>query len=318
MTTSGSYSFSVTRDDIFRQALLNIGKLDAYDIVDAVQAADMQITLNMMCKQWMGKADFAPGLKVWTRKHGHLFLSSTTGQYTVGPGATGWTNSYLYTTLAAGAALSATTLVLASITGMTVGDHIGIEQSDGSLFWTTIATLPSTTITIAAGLTVGASSGAQIFTYTTVAQQPLFIETAILRDKNLDDTPIKVPTVQDYDYLPQKADPTSQQDPTAIYYEFQLTNSILYTDAGSAQDVTKHLVLTYQEPVQDFTTALDNPSYPQEWFLPLCWGLSKLVCPMFNRPWTPLMQENFITTLRVAQQKDAERSSLYFQPGAED
>lgn len=318
MATSGVYSFSVTRDDIIRQALLNIGKMDPDDTISPVQAQDAALTLNMMCKQWMGKTDFAPGLKVWTRKHGHLFLSNTTGRYLVGPGATGWSNNYVFPTLVASVSAASAALVLSSTSGISVGYFIGIEQTDGSLFWTTVLSVSSPNVTLLSPLPVGALIGGQVFAYQTTAQQALFIETASLRDQNLVDTPIKILTVQDYDMLSNKSDPTNLQDPTAIYYETQLGNSYLYTDAGAAQDVTKHLVLTYMEPVQDFTTALDNPYYPQEWYLTLCWGLSKQICPQYNRVWTPLMEENFITSLKMSQQKDAERSSLYFQPGAED
>lgn len=319
MSTSGTYAFAVTRDDILRQAMLNIGKLDPYESPTAVQTQDIGIVLNMMVKQWMGKGDFAPGLKMWTRKHGHLFLQNNTGRYVIGPGSTtGWTNDYVYPTLTATAAPAATTLVLSSISGVAVGYYIGIVLDSGALYWTTVATAPSVTITITAGLPSQAAANAQVFVFQAIAQQPLFIETAVLRDTNFSDTPLKMMTVQDYDFLPNKADSTNLQDPTAIYYENQLGNSFLYTDAGASQDVTKHLALTYMEPVQDFNTALDNPYFPQEWYLPLCWGLAKNICPQFNRPWTPLMEENFVTCLRIAQQKDAEKTGIYFQPGAED
>lgn len=318
MATSGVYSFSVTRDDIIRQALLNIGKMDPDDTISSVQVSDASLVLNMMVKQWMGKTDFAPGLKVWTRKHGHLFLSNITGRYLIGPGATGWTNSYVFPVLTASTPAASATLVLSSTSGISGGYFIGIEQTDGSLFWTTVQSVASPNVTLVSPLPVGSSIGSQVFAYQTVAQQALFIETAVLRDQNLVDTPIKMLTVQDYDMLSNKSDPTNIQDPTAIYYETQLGNSYLYTDAGAAQDVTKHLVLTYMEPVQDFTTALDNPHYPQEWYLTLCWGLGKQICPQYNRVWTPLMEENFITSLKMSQQKDAEKTSLFFQPGAED
>ena len=82
MATSGTYSFGVTKYDIIRQAMLNIGKLDPVEAPTAEEMDDCSRLLNMMCKQWMGKTDFAPGLKVWTRKRGHLLLSNTTGAYT--------------------------------------------------------------------------------------------------------------------------------------------------------------------------------------------------------------------------------------------
>lgn len=321
MATSGTYAFAVTRDDIIRQAFLSIGKLDPFESPDAQQTQDSSIVLNMMVKQWMGKADYAPGLKVWTRKHGHLFLSSTTGQYTIGPGsATGWTNSYVYPVTTVAAAAAASSLTLSSVAGIASGYNIGVELDSGALFWTTVSGAPvGLVVTLAAPLPSSAASGAQIFAFQTIAQQPLYIETCVLRDQNLVDTPVKImQTVQSYDNLPNKADPTFIADPTAIYYENQLGNSYLYTDCGAAQDVTKHLVMSYMEPIQDFNNPLDNPSYPQEWYWALCLGLAKRICPQYNRPWSQLNEENYKEAMATARNKDAEKCELFFQPGAED
>ena len=51
MSTSGTYTFTVTRDDIIREAMLNIGKLDAYGSIDPQETTDCARKLNMMCKQ---------------------------------------------------------------------------------------------------------------------------------------------------------------------------------------------------------------------------------------------------------------------------
>ncbi len=321
MATSGVYSFGVTRDDIIRQSFLSIGKLDPYESPDPQQSQDTAIVLNMMIKQWMGKADYAPGLKVWTRKHGHLFLQSTTGRYTIGPGcATGWTNDYVYPVTTVNAAAAAPTLTLSAVTGVASGYYIGVQLDSGALFWTTVNGAPAgLVVTLTASLPSSAASGNQVFVFQTIAQQPLFIETAVLRDQWLTDTPVKImQTVQSYDMLPNKADPTFMQDPTAIYYENQLENSYLYTDCGAAQDVTKHLVLTYQEPVQDFVNPLDTPYYPQEWYWALCLGLAKRICPQYNRPWTQLNEDNYKDAMATARNKDAEKCELFFQPGADD
>jgi hypothetical protein len=316
VSTSGTYSFTVTRDQIIRQAMLNIGKLDETEAPTASEISDCSFVLNMLVKQWQGKADFAPGLKVWTRKLGYLFLSGSTGKYTVGPGATGWTNSFASTTTTATAASGASAVVVSSATGIANGYNIGIELDSGALQWTTASSVVGSTVNLAATLNAQASKGSQIFAYATAAQQPLYIETATLRDQNNSDTPIRlIRDVKDYDILPNKADPTNLSDPTAIYYENQLTNSNLYTDCGAAQDVTKYLVLRYMEPIQDLNSPTDNFEYPQEWYLALAWGLSSEISPMFHAAWTPKMEENFKRSLAVAQKKDAEVSSLYFVPG---
>ena len=146
---------------------------------------------------------------------------------------------------------------------------------------------------------------------------PLRIEAAVLRDNTLSDTPLRIMQQTDYDYLPSKASPTNISDPTAIYYESGLTNGTLYTDCAACVDTSKFIVLTYLETVQDVNTPTDNFEYPQEWYLPLALGLSKQIAPMFSATWSSLQETNLATALAIAQHKDAEITTLFFQPGEE-
>lgn len=318
MATSGTYSFTVTRDDIIKQALLNIGKLDPEETVSPWDTENCSRVLNMMCKQWMGKSDFAPGLKMWTRRHGHLFLSASTGTYQVGPTAPGWTNSYTQATTVGTASQGVGFLTLNTIGNAVVGGFVGVIDYSGNLVWYSILFISGTTLTLSAPLQNNVAVGSTAFVYGVPAQQPLKVETAFLRDSNNDDTPLKIMTLQDYDYLPSKADPNFVSDPTAIYYEFQLGNSTLFTDCAGAQDVTKHICMSYMEPIQDFNAPLDNPEYPQEWYLALCWGLSEQIAPMKFVSWSEKMESLKNDALAIARHKDPEIITLYFQPGAED
>lgn len=318
MSTSGTYSFGVTRDDIIRQAMLNIKRLDPEEAPTAAETNDCARMLNMMCKQWQGKADFAPGLKVWTRKRGFLLLSTTTGKYTIGPGQQGWANDMPATSLSASVSAGSFTVQVASVAGMSTGYTIAIEQDGmGSLFYTTIASITNTTVTLTAAVPQACDSGNAVFFYSITAQNPRKIETAVLRDFDYSDTPLSIMTVQSYDYLPNKADNTNAGDPTAIYVEQGLDTTNVYTDVGAAQDVSKRIVLTYQEPVQDFNNPLDTPYYPQEWYLALCWGLTEQIAPMFAANWTEKMEALKMTALAIARNQNSENSELYFQPGNE-
>jgi len=318
MSTSGTYAFTVTRDQIIRQAMLEIGRLDPDEVPTANETNDCAFKLNMIVKQWQGKGDFGPGLKVWTRKHGNLFLRSTTGKYTVGPSATGWTLSNVATTTVAAAGPGAGSITVASAAGIVIGYSIGVELTSGDLFWTTVSNVVGAAITLNSVLPSASPLGAQVFCYQTTAQQPVLIETVVLRDNQGNDTPVRLLTVQDYDNLPSKVNPTNISDPAAIYYEFQLGNSNLYTDVAGAQDVTKYLVITFMEPVQDFNQALDNPYYPQEYYLALTWGLAKEICPMFKGVWTPLMESLYTAAIAIAKKKDPERLTIFFQPGNDE
>lgn len=316
MTTSGTYAFTVNRDQIIRQSMLNIGKIDADDPIPPQEISDCAFVLNMIAKQWQGKGDFGVGLKVWTRRRGHLFLSSTQYQYILGPSGTGWTLNYVDPVTTTSALAAATSVTLSSVTGVAAAYYIGIELASGDMFWTTVTTVVGNVANLTAALPSSVLAGAQVFVYATTATQPILIEAAVLRDINNEDVPLNIMrTTQDYDNLPSKTDPTNISDPMAIYYEFQLGSSYLYTDVAGAQDVTKHIVLTYMEAIQDFNNPLDTPEYPQEYFLPLCWELSKQIAPMFQAMWTPLMQSNYEMAVAIGKKKDPEMSSAYFQSG---
>ena len=315
MSTSGSFSFTVNRGQILRDSMLNIGRLDETETLTPQETTDIAFKLNALIKQWMGKSDFAPGLKVWTRQRGHLFLKNTVGPYVMGASSTtGWTTETPLTPLTTtGAAAAATAITVDSATGLSAGMNIGIQLDSGALFWTTITSVATLTINLTAGLPSISSSGSQVFAYTTTGQFTLGIEAVVLRDNQSTDTPMRLMTSQEYDLLSNKMDPQNTGDPTSVYTENKLGFTYLYTDIAIAQDVSKHLVVTFLEPVQDVLQDSDNFEYPQEWFLALSWGLAKQICPMFSVPWTPLMEDNFKTALAIAGHKDAEVTALYFQ-----
>ena len=151
MSLSGTYTFSVSRDDIVRESMLNIGCLYETEVPTAQETTDVTRKINMIVKQWQAKADFAPGLKVWTRLRGDLFLSSTTGTYTIGSSSGQWTGqSYNRPTTAT--AVSGTTLQVSSAANFTNGDKVGVVLDNGSVFWTT-ATISGTTLTLGSGIT---------------------------------------------------------------------------------------------------------------------------------------------------------------------
>jgi hypothetical protein len=318
MTTSGVFSFTVNRDQVIRDAMLNIGKLDEVENPSAQDITDCNLKLNMLIKQWMGRTDFAPGLKVYKRKWGYLFLSGSTNKYTVGPSGTGWTNSFVRPLTTATSAAGANTITVASTTGIAATYNIGVQCDGNVLFWTTVLNVVGSVVTLNATLPYQSASGSQVYCYQTTAQQPLNIETVVLRDQQNEDTPLRIlRTVQDYANLPSKTDLQNVSDPTAIYYEFQLTNSFLYTDCAAAQDVTKYIAMSYMEPVQDMVNPTDNFDYAQECFLALSWGLSKQIAPMYNMPWSQVMESNYQAAVAIAGHKDGEVTTLYFQPGEE-
>lgn len=324
---TGTYIFTVTATDIINEAMLNIGAIGEAEIPTAQEFNDCLRKLNLLVKSWMAKQDFAPGLKMWSRARGDLFLGFTQYQYQLGPTGDNWAGfttgnppnlTYNSTTLASNAGQGATNISVNTPTVMNQNDYIGILIGT-DLFWTTVSSYSNGLVGLNAPLTGNANANAQVFNYTTKQQRPLQIETCILRDTFANDTPMNKMTLEDYELLPTKTSNTFQSDPTAIYYESQIgtstatSNGQLYIDVGGAQDVTKLLHIVYLNPISDITNPVDNPAYPQQWYRPLCWGLSREICGMFDASWTDEMKENLSEALAFAQQQDAEVTSFYFQ-----
>lgn len=291
-----------------------IGALGSGEVPTAQETTDCAQALNLMVKQWQGKADFAPGLKMWSRKRGFLFLSTLAVSYSLGPSGDHWTSSFVSTTLTAAAATSATSLTVASISGISNGDNIGIILTSGAIFWTTVSGSPSgVTVTIASGLTGPAASGNTIYTYTSKTRRPLQLVTAVIRDSNSNDIPLNYMTVEDYQALPSKANSTATGDPSAIYYESQLTNGVLYVDVYPS-DLTKYLHFVYLSPIEDFNAATDTPDYPQQWYNALKWGLAKQIAPEFGLQFTDDMESNYTEAVALARDQDPESTSDHFRP----
>lgn len=338
MALSGTYNFTVVRDDIIREAMLNVGAIGESEVPTAQEVNDCARKLNMLVKQWMGKQDFAPGLKMWTRQRGDLFLSSTQNMYYLGPGGTianasNWAagvtalpgqNYGQDQTIAATVAGSAVlTVGVGSTSNYTQADFIVVQLASGDIFSSTIASINAGagTVTMNAVIPTGNSVGvnAYIWNYTTVGQRPLDIVTCILRDINFNDTPIDTITIQQYEMLPAKVQPGNTADPTCIYYESQFASGTspngpgtLYIDCYGAQDVTKHLHIVYLRPVMDFDNSADNPEYPQAWYRALCWGLAREICGMFDAEWSQDMDLNYREAVAMAREPDSETTVMFF------
>lgn len=337
MALSSAWAFTVVRDDIIREAMLNVGAIGEAEVPTAQEVTDCARKLNMMVKSWMGFQDFAPGLKMWERKRADMFLKSSRGVYVLGgsnsdqwaggvalaqfPGQTS-----TQTSLATGAAMGASVITVASASAISIGDIIGV-QGPVDFFWTAVANVASNNVTLTATLPVASSAGSFVYSYTTTAQRPLAIVTCVLRDSFGQDIPLNKMTLEDYEMLPNKAQPTYQSDPTAFYYESQFTNLAgtsnqgggqIFLDIGGAQDITKYLHVVYMRPIMDMNNPGDNPEYPQQWYRALCWGLSKEICGMFDATWTKDMEDNKAEAIAFAKEADAETTSIYFQPYASD
>ena len=339
MATSGSYTYTVSRDTIIRQAMLEIGKLAGTQAPTPQELTDCAVRLNLLVRQWMGRQDFAPGLKTWTRYHVDLIMSMSKGQYILSPTGDNWAagvaniqnpnlpNLNLFNTT--GATASGSPLIQLSPAAsafVTAADFFVAALSSGDIFSSTVLSVNTGTgvVTLNTNVPSGVTvlSGAQCFDYTTKGQPLLEIQSAVLRDNQQNDTPLNYMTLQEYEAVPTKVQPNYLSDPTAIYHENQLVSGVrsstLYLDVAGAQDVTKTIHIVGLRPVQAFVNPTDNADYPEEWQLALTLGTARLIAPMFNAVWTKEMEGNLQTAVASARETIPETTAIYFQCNAED
>lgn len=82
MATSGSTDFSLTRNEIIKTALLNIGIIGEGESPNATQYSDAAVMLNMIVKAWQ-----ADGMPAWAMKQTAVTLTAT-NSYNIGVGQT--------------------------------------------------------------------------------------------------------------------------------------------------------------------------------------------------------------------------------------
>jgi len=312
MASSGSVNFTVTRKEIVEDAAFAVGIKRLNQALHG--GVDKQITraLNLMVKQWQGTADFAPGLKVWTRRRATLFLQKDQHQYGLGPSGDHATESFVTTTLTAQVAALGTTLTVDSITGIASADNIGVVLDDGTIHWDIVNGAPSgSSVVITTGVASVASANQKVYAYTTKMRRPIDLVTANLRNSESEDTPMPFMDILEYEAIVNKS---SDGTPIRVFFEGQRTDSQLYTDSDP-DDVTKQISMVYLSDIEDFDTATDNADYPVEWFRALKFNLAIEIAPGFHRVVSPELALLASTSLSIAQNLYPATTSEYFQPG---
>lgn len=308
MATSGVYTFNRTRNEIIAGALRVLGVIAEEETPLAVTVSNAAEALNMMVKSWV-----AAGTGLWTRQDLTLFLQHDTNSYIIGPSGTHCTSSYDDTQIATAAIIGAATITVDDDDGFTSADYLGVELDDGTLQWTTVSGAPvANVITLGAVLTAAAAVDNVVYSYTTKAQRPLFIEDAFIRDVSGSDVPVDIVGQVDYYRLANK---TSSGRPNQIYYDPKLTNGMLYvwprpTDVSD----TLHFKARYQ--IQDFVNIADNADFPVEWLKALKFNLAINMAPEYGviGERYKIIQELAASSKQDAMFSDHEYASTVFMP----
>lgn len=313
--SSGSVDFSVNRDEIIKDAMFEIGALgDSETPTDA----DIQLYsryLNRLVKQWQGQSDFAPGLKMWSRKRATLYLQDAEYQYSLGPSGDHWAVTPVETTLSVTAGSGASTVTVTTVTGISTGMYIGVVQDDNSVHWTTVNGAPSgSVVTLTAVTTANATAGNSVYAYTTKGRRPLSILNMVYRNPEGADSPMWPMHLKEHEDLPKK---TQVGVPYQYYYEPQLTNGEIYLNF-TPRDTMGRIQAVYLSTIEDFDASTDTPDYPQEWYRALhyglavdIWGTARQGEP--TRRLIGLRDE----AIAIARNANPETTHLYFQPGCD-
>ena len=314
MATSGSADFSVTEANIIDDALLEHGVIASGATANANQVIEGRRRLNMIVKQWQGKSDFAPGLKVWTRKRATIFLEKDKASYTLGPSGDHATATFFETTLSAGESTSETNIRVASEVDFSSDDYVGIHLDDGTVHWAIVSGTVPGSIIIYNGLASAAAIGKTVWGYTNKITTPLELLHVNRRDSDGNDTPMFPMTLEEREDI---GDKDAVGTPSQYYYEKGRLTGELFLDYA-VDDVTDTIKITYLRPIEDFDAATDNPDYPQEWFRPLVYQLAMDWAGALARPLTVDLKLKRDESLSLAQNVNPENSDVSFEPDNPD
>ncbi len=273
MARSGSFNFALDRDTIVKRAMQLVNLIN---INQTARGADQAYAIDIfqsMIKLWQ-----AEGIQIWNRKQATLFTAYQDNQYSISHTEDHCANTYVDTTISSAEALGQTILSITSSAGMTALDNIGIQLDDNSRQWTTIVSVNSaTSITITAALTAAAAAGNTIISYTSkIADRPLRILDARSIDlaNSKSSVPIEMIGYDQYFNIPMK---TSDGRPNNFFYDKLLDAGILYL-YPRPNNVNELVEFTYHESIEDVDSPTNSMDFPQEWTLPLIYGLGVELC----------------------------------------
>lgn len=145
---------------------------------------------------------------------------------------------------------------------------------------------------------------------------PLKLKQVILVNTNSDSQiDVGILSVYNYNLLPISQD---SGPPVNVTYQPFVNYGVLKVwptpDTTTVANYT--LKLVYEAPIEKFTASTENPDFPQEWELPLIYGLAMLLAPEFGLPIEDRreLEKQHEKYLQTALEFGAENASMFFQP----
>ena len=323
MATSGTTTFTVTRDQIIEAALRSLAVLEEGATPGPNALENASFSLNLILKKWQSE-----GIKLWTIKEYTLPLVPNQTSYTIGPssaynlnaskplrliqaylrdlsnetnsvgkisltsGGTGYTVQPTNPVSATGGTGSGATFNL-TFTGPIV-TSVMLANTGGSNYAVgDVLTMTGGTFTTAATVTV--ASLLSVYT----------------------DMPMSVISQQEYNMLSSKQ---SQGNINTVYFkpwrDYGEVSVFLTPNTFTAENYELHLFV--QTPIEDITSANQNFDFPSEWFLALKWNLVADLASDYEKTLTDKQyyEQKANMLKNELMDWDIEWASTFFQPDA--
>lgn len=312
MTTSGTNTFTLTKNQVIELAFARIGVISEGATLTAYQIQRGSTLLNTMIKSWLAK-----GFRLWTTERGYLFPNTSSNEYILDGSTANATTEYIATTLSADANSGATTISVTSPTGFANGFFVGVVLNNNTIFWTTESGAPSgTTITLSSALTGDASSGNAVYVYETKLGRLENIINAQVQMNTTTQVPLQLISRDTYDALSIK---NLSGIPNKLYYNKQLSYGVirLFPLPSSTNYITN---FTYQKQFYDMTNPTDNFDFPVEWLRALYLNLAVTLTgfyPINDSTQIQLLVGEAKEALMEVMSFDDENTSIYFIPASD-
>jgi len=314
MATSGSVNFTLTAGEVVERAFSKIGVKVAEQALQPEEIQDGLDALNLFLKTMQSQS-----MHLWSRDEGVLFLDVGKTDYLIGPTGDEATqlDDFIGTTTTTAEAALSTVIEVASTTGMTAADNVGIQLDDATRHWTTIVSVDSSTqITITTGIPSVAALGNTVFTFTTQIERPLRV-TSFRRRTFSEDNEIPVNSWSRAQYFNQ-TNKESQGTVVNAYYSPLLNNGRMYV-WQTASSVNDFVRFSFERSIEDIDDKENNIDIPQEWLLPLVYNIATLLSDDYDVP--PAKADRVAakadTLLDLVTGWDQEDESILFQPDFE-
>ena len=321
MATSGTTTFTVTRDQIIEAALRSLAVLEEGAQPSATSIENASFSLNLILKKWQSE-----GIKIWTIKEYTLPLVPNQTNYTIGPSSAYDYNGakplrliqcYLRN-------LSNSTYSVGKISLVSGGSGYTVQPSNpvactggagsGATFNLTFTGSAVTSVMLAnnggSNYAIGDVLTMSGGTFTT----PCTVRVDSLLNVNTD-MPMTIISQQEYNILGSKQ---SQGNVNTVYYkswrDYGELSVFLTPNTFTAQNYNLHLFV--QTPIEDITSANQNFDFPSEWFLALKWGLVAELASDYEKT---LQDKNYYEQKASLLKNelmdwDIEWASTFFQP----